>query len=104
VQQLKTWSILFLVCSALSACKNGPKVSFCILDSANKVLRCSDPDKVPFDLSLEMADNYGCMAPDDWEQLLKAGVQTSVQMRAVKKEYEARVAAHPVMATKWKRN
>jgi hypothetical protein len=104
VRQLKQWSILFLVCSAISACKTGPKVSFCILDAANSVLRCSDPDKVPFDLSLEQADNYGCMAPSDWELLLKAGVQTSYKMQAVKKEYEARVAAHPVMASKWKRN
>jgi hypothetical protein len=68
------------------------------------MLRCSDPDKVPFDLAIASADNYGCMHPDDWEKLLSAGVKTSVQMRAVKKEYEERVAAHPVMATKWKRN
>jgi hypothetical protein len=53
---------------------------------------------------MEQADNYGCMSPTDWELLLKAGVQTSYKMQAVKKEYEARVAAHPVMASKWKRN
>jgi hypothetical protein len=68
------------------------------------MLRCSDPDKVPFDLTLPQAENYGCMSPDDWEKLLKAGVETSSKLKAVKREYEERVAAHPVMAAKWKRN
>lgn len=97
MKPLKTWLILsaaFLI----SACKEGPRVSFCVLDSANGMLRCSDPDKKPFDLSLAAADNYGCMSPDDWERLLKNAVKAApVAKQAVYKE----VAAIPVLKERW---
>lgn len=104
MKPLKTWSILFLVCSLLLGCKDGPRVSFCVM--GEDMLYCSDPDKVAFTKSYAeaSAESYGCMAPDDWEKLLENGVKTSSAIRAVKKEYQTRVAAHPVMSKKWKRN
>lgn len=65
----KAWLIL-LVAFSLAGCKTGPKVSYCVVDAANSMLRCSDPNKVAFDLTLAQADNYGCMSPDDWQLLL----------------------------------
>ena len=104
MKPLKTWLILSLVCSALVGCKDGPRVSFCVMGA--DMLYCSDPDKNAFTVTHGQAAeaSYGCMSPDDWEKLLENGVKTSSALRAVKKEYQARVAAHPVMATKWKRN
>lgn len=104
MKPLKLWSILFLACNFLVGCKDGPKVSFCMFST--DMFYCSDPDKKPFTVTHEAAAEagYGCMSPDDWEKLLENGVKTSSAIRAVKKEYQARVAAHPVMATKWKRN
>ena len=65
----KVWWTLLVVFS-LSGCKNGPVVSYCVVDAPNLMLRCSDPKQVPFDLTIAAADNYGCMSPDDWQVLL----------------------------------
>ena len=70
MQLLKSGLILLLAALAVPSCKTGPRVSFCVLDAPNAMLRCADPDKKPFDLTLTQADNYGCMSPDDWERLL----------------------------------
>lgn len=94
---LKKWSILFAA-FLLSSCKEGPRVSFCVLDVPNSMLRCADPEQVPFDLPLAEADNYGCMKPDDWERLLKDLVKKAP---VVKKEVEKKVAANPVIQKRW---
>lgn len=63
------WWILFIGFS-LAGCKNGPQVSYCVIDAPNLTLRCADPKEQPFDLPITSADNYGCMSPDDWQNLL----------------------------------
>lgn len=67
---LKAWLILSIACSFIIGCKSGPAISYCIMDSANLMLRCSDSKQVAFDLTVAQADNYGCMSPDDWQILL----------------------------------
>lgn len=97
MKQLKKWSILSVV-FLLSGCKDGPRVSFCVLDAPNGMLRCADPDQNPFDIPISEADNYGCMKPDDWERLLKDLVKKAP---VVQKEVQHRVAANPVIQKKW---
>ncbi len=95
---LKTWLILSVVC--LASCKEGPKVSFCVLDAPASVLRCADPEGKPFDLELKAADNYGCVSPDDWEKILK-GVAKNPAVKTAAKQVKIQLSANAYIKEKY---
>lgn len=94
----KLWLVLLVVAPLLNGCKEGVRVSFCVVDSANGMLRCSDPDQKPFDLPLAEADNWGCMAPADWERVLKDLVKRAPQMR---EEVSKKLSSNPMIKRRY---
>ena len=75
-------------------------MSFCVVDVANQMLRCADPEKVPFDKPIADADNWGCMSPQDWEVLLK-GVQKNPALKQASKNAKEQLRSNPTIAAKW---
>jgi hypothetical protein len=72
MQQLKL-RLLFGVCSLLilvSCGGKGPKVTVCLLDSANQTLECSNADGQAFTLPLNSAENYVCLSPGDTQKIV----------------------------------
>lgn len=62
---------LLLTLLALSAgCKQGPSLTVCLLNPQDQSLECADPEGQTFTLRLIQADNYVCMAPQDFKTLL----------------------------------
>lgn len=64
------------------------------------MLRCSDPEKKPFDKPLNDADNWGCMSPEDWERLLK-GVARQPALKQATRVAKAQLAGNPFIVRKW---
>lgn len=61
--------LLGLSALLFAACSGGPKVTVCILDSANATLECSDENGKEKTLPLADADKYICMSPSDAQEL-----------------------------------
>ena len=53
-----------------AGCKQGPSLTICLLDPQNGALECNDPEGNAFTLRLIQAENYVCMAPEDFKTLL----------------------------------
>ena len=68
--RLQLFSVLLVLPFFLLGCKEGPKVSVCIVDADNEVLQCRDPKGKIFALTMNGANNYVCMSPNDTEALL----------------------------------
>lgn len=62
--------VLFALCG--SACRSGPQVTVCVLNSAATSLECSAPDGREYTLPLAEADNYVCFTPRDIQKILNA--------------------------------
>lgn len=54
----------------LSSCKNGPKVTICVVDVAKNGYQCVDKNKKESFLPFKDSDNYVAVSPNDVETLL----------------------------------
>lgn len=68
--QQKAWFALFAL--FISACKNGPAVTVCVVDPERLGLQCVRPDETAYFLPLVDAENFACFSPRDLERILKA--------------------------------
>lgn len=63
---------LLLASVSLTGCKDGPRVTVCVLDPVNASLECSDPDGNGVTLPIADAENFVCFSPEDLEKLVRA--------------------------------
>lgn len=67
---MKNAALLLISLFLFAGCKQGPSLTVCLLNPANQSLECADPEGRNFTLRLIQADNYVCMAPEDFKTLL----------------------------------
>lgn len=70
---MKKWLLLTLFPLFFVACKSGPDVTLCVIDSQSLLMICSDSEKNQKMVRLDgpEADNYVCMSPDDFSIFLE---------------------------------
>lgn len=98
---LKNGLILLAVC-LVSACKEGPKVTICILDSVNLKGMCSDPEGKPFTKTLPEMENDLVISPEDMAKILESTAKTPMQKKAVMEYAKKKTANLPLRKDKWK--
>jgi hypothetical protein len=59
------------VALAVSGCKEGPRVTVCVLSNESAGLECADADGTAFYLPFHDAESFVCMSPDDTKAFLK---------------------------------
>lgn len=70
--QFKLLFLLIASSSFLGGCIEPRKdLTICVIDSYTMEMHCSDPRGVIKSIRLVDADNYVCMAPDDFDELVK---------------------------------
>lgn len=93
---LKTFKILSVVLALplLGSCKTGPIVTVCILDAANAVLDCVDPDQKQFTIPFPQADKFVCFSPDDARTLLET-CKGPKELKTAGKDFLNHLASSP---------
>lgn len=78
------FKVLFVGLSLLlGSCGSGPKVTICIVDSVNGGMQCVDPQDRAFFLSLQEAENYVALPPNDMRTLIEYCGLSKKELRAV---------------------
>lgn len=68
---MKRKLLLLLTLPGLFAgCKQGPPLTVCLINAADRTLECSTAEGKSYTLLLGEADNYVCMSPEDFKTLL----------------------------------
>lgn len=78
---MKKLKLLLILPLLFAGCKDGPKVTVCVIESKDSVLVCSDPVGRVSVLTLEEAENYIALSPDDFKR-----VMDYMRLRCIKDE------------------